>query len=62
MPELKKTFGEGGAQLDRFSRENLYELIAGLIADIAALKQEVTDLDTATTSGITITPVTTTQE
>lgn len=62
MAQLKKNTGEGGARMDGFSSDNIYDLLASIINDITALKQEVTDLDTAGSHGITIATLETTIE
>ncbi len=35
---LKKDFGQGGKGSDTFTKENMYDLLASLISDVAALK------------------------
>jgi len=49
--ELKKDLGEGGARMDSFSADNIYDVLKSIIEDLQALKTEVTALDAGAAAG-----------
>lgn len=63
--ELKKVFGSGAAKVDRFSKDNLYDLLESIITDLQdikakfdAHKHQLDGSALAATSDITGGPVT----
>lgn len=63
--DLKKTFGSGAAKVDRFSNDNLYDLLKSIITDLEdikakfdAHKHQLDGTALAATSDITGGPVT----
>lgn len=51
MAQLKKVTGEGGAKMDSFSNDNIYDILKSIIEDVTALKAEVTALDAGAAAG-----------